>query len=245
MLPPMSAAEKARLIKLGQVAINQYFKHWYTFVDSAEDDPTFSMDLAAQMFAPDVKKLLILAEILYNDEGREFFIAAESIAATYKWSSPNVDANPRDLAGYLAGYYYVSRDLTAAKVAEYLEGMVPRVTVADQRMFTSDLSRAAFLQDFTIWLRDDLMDKETPGEDGKRQSCSYCGLRSNKDRVMMKCGRCKVALYCDTMCQKLDWKCKRGPFCDKACKENHSANEHKTMCEKIGNEKKEADGEMV
>ena len=38
-----------------------------------------------------------------------------------------------------------------------------------------------------------------------REVCSYCGADAAKGQ-MKRCARCKVTMYCDANCQKLDWK---------------------------------------
>jgi hypothetical protein len=38
------------------------------------------------------------------------------------------------------------------------------------------------------------------------QKCTYCDTKEQASARFQKCGRCKSALYCDALCQSLDWK---------------------------------------
>lgn len=42
-------------------------------------------------------------------------------------------------------------------------------------------------------------------EPSRRRECLHCGLFSMRDLVW-RCSGCKVATYCDRVCQKADWK---------------------------------------
>ncbi|KJY00088.1 hypothetical protein TI39_contig343g00024 [Zymoseptoria brevis] len=237
----MTATERARLFKLGQGAKNLYYKHWFSLAESAGSDG-IDMDLAARMFSHDANKLLIVGELLGKD-GKEFVTGAQGIMAQYMMFRPDLAKLCRETAADKAECYRNPRGFTPAEIAYAYEHMTKRSRISNSTANKS-LHEVA-IDDHTIWLHDDLMGIPPPAGEEKKQSCTYCGLKSNKERVMMACGRCNAALYCDRLCQKLDWKCKRGPFCDKACKENHSKKEHKAICAQKANEKKEAGTESV
>lgn len=38
-----------------------------------------------------------------------------------------------------------------------------------------------------------------------RDMCSFCGRIHSEGSRLMKCGKCKHVMYCDEVCQKLDW----------------------------------------
>jgi len=38
-------------------------------------------------------------------------------------------------------------------------------------------------------------------------SCQCCNATYHHKRKLKKCGQCKSVYYCDTACQKTDWKC--------------------------------------
>ncbi|SMQ53180.1 unnamed protein product [Zymoseptoria tritici ST99CH_3D7] len=237
----MTATEKARLLKLGQVAKNLYYKHWFSFAESGGSDG-INMDLAARTFCPDANRLLIVGELLGKD-GKEFVTGAQGIMAQYMMFRPNLAKLCQETAADKAECYRNPQGFTPAEIAYAYEHMTKRSRISNSMANKSPGEVAN--DDLTIWLHDDLMGIPPPAGEEEKQSCTYCGLKSNKERVMMACGRCKAALYCDRLCQKLDWKCKAGPYCDKKCKEKHAEKEHKAVCAKKANEKKEAGTEAV
>ncbi|KAI0565209.1 egl nine 1 [Gracilaria domingensis] len=40
---------------------------------------------------------------------------------------------------------------------------------------------------------------------GQCQLCSHCGKREQQPGLLLRCGRCRVARYCDRSCQRGDW----------------------------------------
>jgi hypothetical protein len=57
---------------------------------------------------------------------------------------------------------------------------------------------------------------------GDIRLCSYCNTTENSHKKLLRCTQCKVALYCNTTCQKNHWK------------------EHKTVCAQQKKEKTES-----
>jgi hypothetical protein len=80
-------------------------------------------------------------------------------------------------------------------------------------------------RDYKSWREEEFFGKPLPAEEAKmKQNCSYCGARAYHTppkRILLACGGCKIAVYCDKFCQKMHRK------------------EHKSDCQKKSGENKE------
>ena len=69
------------------------------------------------------------------------------------------------------------------------------------------------------------------------RNCRNCGKESQHINRVLKCGGCKLAVYCSKECQKADWK-KHKPFCKSLsnaglCEDNRVKNELKEFNKRL------------
>ncbi|KJY00065.1 hypothetical protein TI39_contig343g00019 [Zymoseptoria brevis] len=211
-------SERARLIKLGSLVINHLQKQRFCLDEAAKTKARREESVACAYIDTDAQLLFALSELLGKDS---IDFATRGKAATeFLWlryqkkSFTNMAANLVIL--------YEERSKMSDATAEGLH--LPEVT-AQIHASQKGPSPTAATDYLFSWNLDFL---RIPGEEGKPK-CAFCGERTGKDQKLMKCGGCKITVYCDRKCQKLDWK--KG---------------HKTACQAMSKqESKEMEGQVA
>ncbi|SMR56767.1 unnamed protein product [Zymoseptoria tritici ST99CH_1E4] len=177
----MNDTERARLIKLGNYAINHMRKLGNP---SNPDDADKPLSRTSMMdFLIDATKLVVFGLLLdKKGEGKNFFTRGTILAS---WRPLRINAKVFD---------------------EIVESMLLRF---DRRNQAEPLVTESGDPEFVLKIKESyeaMLGWEAIGLAKEPQNCSFCGVVGREDRVLMACGRCKYTLYCDKVCQRLHWK---------------------------------------
>jgi hypothetical protein len=152
------------------------------------------------MIGVDTQKLLALGRILGKD-GRPFTKRGEQVMA-------------------MAQYDYITVQPRFSVTVQMLVSLWEHREAMDRDSFRSlyDMAGAAYdvvapskamESPMEPWTAHELMRVIIPTAKG----CNFCGDRATEQRVLMTCGRCKAALYCDAVCQKMAWRKEHKAVC--------------------------------
>ncbi|SMQ53178.1 unnamed protein product [Zymoseptoria tritici ST99CH_3D7] len=205
----MEDAERMRLIQLGDLAMNLHAKHKASLTKSKED-PTLSQLLSLKNMSTDAQKLLILSQCLGQKDGRKYLMAAEQILAKYMNFTGITEAAFRHVAAVQTGIWRDCHSDSGRRAAFEADAIAKSAAIKariEARNAGGHPTTVRASTDHDAWVREELMQLPPLYAARKaKQKCTFCGSKSRDDNVLLACGRCKSALYCDKDCQKLHWK---------------------------------------
>jgi hypothetical protein len=142
----------------------------------------------------DVLQLQALGKIL-GEDGRAFFELGEDadrlLVLGYKTTTEGAQ-----IAELVDLYERISKSDRSDRKSTFQYPSPHLQRTADQ------IARDVVDEEYGAWYIDFL---DMPEAKPKRK-CAFCGVVSIREKQLHACGRCKTTLYCDTKCQKMDWK---------------------------------------
>jgi hypothetical protein len=173
----------------------------------------------------DAQVLLVLHQILGSD-GEKFLHTAEQILAHYTCFKEHDVVDFKDLAKDLAGIYEERQDMGRAAFATWWLAERAKAKAA----FGADAHGPVAFELVDSWVQEDLFQIEpsSTDEDGEtKKRCTFCGTKpgrknesDKKGRKLLACARCRNALYCDKLCQRLHWRKEHKTNCVAASSED-------------------------
>ncbi|SMR56772.1 unnamed protein product [Zymoseptoria tritici ST99CH_1E4] len=215
----MTAAERARLLELGQFVLNRLEKDCAMLAKAAhpvqkeegrivirlnflsEDEKT-----AIHLMKYDAQRLQILGEIL-NEDGTIFTTEGNR---TESWLLEKYNIGTKKTTNADQVEFWKLRQTMDEFLASTLD-TTQHLLEKDGRL---EGEMDWKLQDFFAW--GDYLQR-VPAAVG-RQKCAFCGDQEADHRVLRACGSCKKTLYCDRTCQKMHWRKEHKAVCKKADK---------------------------
>ncbi|SMQ53181.1 unnamed protein product [Zymoseptoria tritici ST99CH_3D7] len=181
----MNDTERARLIKLGNYAINHLRKLGNPLNPDDAEKPVSRTSMLDVLI--DATKLVVFGLLLDKDgEGKKFFKCG-----TFLKMYPRLGINPSNFE-------------------ETVNQMLLRF---DKRNLMDNNAETLVIEsgdpELVLKIKESyeaMLGWEAIGLAKEPQNCSFCGVVGREDRVLMACGRCKCTLYCDKVCQRLHWK---------------------------------------
>ncbi|SMR56745.1 unnamed protein product [Zymoseptoria tritici ST99CH_1E4] len=172
--------------------------------------------IAANRIITNVHKLMVVGKLIGADDGKEFIRRGERIIHQYLRVLPHSLSAMRESADISITVYRMRQGLMAAGVdaATFIATTLQSYPEHD-----------AHLRELTVWNTEELVALPLSAEERRiKRNCTFCGARSAQDRVLLTCGRCRVALYCDEICQRMDWRRGHRTSCVVSESENGTAN---------------------
>ncbi|SMY26814.1 unnamed protein product [Zymoseptoria tritici ST99CH_1A5] len=181
----MNDTERARLIKLGNYAINHLRKLGNPLNPDDAEKPVSRTSMLDVLI--DATKLVVFGILLDpKGEGKNFFKRGRFLAS---WRPLKINTKAFDVIVETMLLRFHRRNLVDNKTESLLtESGNPELELKIKESYEAMLG----------W--------EAIGLAKEPQNCSFCGVVGREDRVLMACGRCKYTLYCDKVCQRLHWK---------------------------------------
>ncbi|SMY26818.1 unnamed protein product [Zymoseptoria tritici ST99CH_1A5] len=191
----MNTAERARLIKLGNLAIHHIEKQRLCLDEALQGKDRSAETLTCVKINLDAQRLFALAELLGEKDGSEFVRQAKTAAGILLlgWQMKLTAEEATSLCNHYkqrATIEYAPDD-----VLRFMETQTP----FDANSLPED---PKFGEAIVAWNSEFL---RAPGAD-KKPKCHFCGEHASSDQKLMVCGSCKTPVYCDRTCQKMRWK---------------------------------------
>ncbi|EGP84919.1 uncharacterized protein MYCGRDRAFT_94999 [Zymoseptoria tritici IPO323] len=209
----IDAAERARLIKLGNLAMNESERAAAILLKQKNLPITKSTIAAVDILTPAAQKLLVLSELLGVD-GQIFGQEGERVLRDGLQFMSGLIAIFRASLELLVKMYESRDEQTAAKITAASES-IRLGGMLSKESLTS-------IREIDTWIVEEFL--ALPLAEGeKKTNCTFCGARSTEYRKLLTCGRCKGALYCDKVCQTLHFKKGHKAECTAKAKEGKEA----------------------
>ncbi|SMQ53187.1 unnamed protein product [Zymoseptoria tritici ST99CH_3D7] len=179
----IDATERTRLMKLGNLVANHLEKHWVLLTNDHYRLSTTQEIIETVIMQADATRLLGLGKLL-GEDGKALTEAGDKGAFFLEFYH-GMNISPSEIDSLTSLYQQRQENPTATAGMEH-----PTHDLTDvDKYFVS------FAEDFLRVCNAD-----------PKPKCVFCNDRPGKGKALMACGRCKVALYCDKLCQRLDWK---------------------------------------
>ncbi|SMQ53188.1 unnamed protein product [Zymoseptoria tritici ST99CH_3D7] len=217
--------DRARLITTGNRLMAHAKKH-LTIMMEAQDAGNQYPKATTIMVRFDLQQLIAVGEVLGKD-GLVFTLRGAQLA-----NSPCMAAGLTTIeaqAKELVECWDVRQEIGRAEFEAQAKKFVADYSEKDAKNPPDD-AELRLRRDCLVWSEEDFLGCPTDVEKyGEKKNCTFCGARSFPtfpERVLLTCGRCKIALYCDKRCQEMDLKYHK-EFCKKT-KKTKTLKESKT-----------------